>query len=301
MRANVRPASRGLNAFTVDVEDYFQVTSFERQIDRADWDQFPSRVAPPTRQLLELLARHETRGTFYVLGWVAERHPELVREIAAAGHEIGSHSYWHRLVYGLTPDEFREDLRRSRDVLQQITGQPVVTYRAPTFSITRRSLWALEILVEEGFTVDSSIFPVFHDRYGIAGAPRGIYRIQTPAGPLWQFPPTVVRLARQNFPVAGGGYFRLYPYRFTRYCLARRQHEPFMFYTHPWEIDAGQPRLVAGSRLSRFRHYVHLDRTLDKLERLVRGFAFGAVEDVLVERGESAPVYRIRQGELVHA
>lgn len=272
------------NAFTVDVEDYYQVTAFERHVDRDQWSGFESRVERSTHVLLELLAKHNVLGTFYVLGAVAERHPHLVREIHAAGHEIGSHSHRHRLVYQQSPEQFRLDLRESLDVLMEITGEPVTAYRAPTFSITRVSQWALEILVEEGIQIDSSIFPVYHDRYGIPGAPRGIHRIQTAAGALWEFPPTVARLARYNLPVGGGGYFRLYPLAMTSFCLRnfiRQIRGPFMFYVHPWELDPEQPRLRVGTRLSRFRHYVNLASTGRKLDRLLRQFRFGRLRDIM--------------------
>ena len=273
-----------LHAFTVDVEDYFQVTAFERDIDRASWDDMPSRVVANTQRLLALLAEENVRGTFFVLGWVASKFPRLVREIHAAGHEVASHGYWHRLIYEQTPAEFRDDIRRSKAVLEDQIQSSVSAYRAPSFSITRRSLWALETLVEEGFTVDSSVFPTRHDRYGIPGAQPQIHRLQTPAGPLTEFPPSVVRLGSLQLPVGGGGYFRLYPYALTHTLLRRierTEQRPFMFYIHPWEIDPQQPRTKAGSRLSRMRHYVNLATTEHKLKRLVRDFAFGRMCDVL--------------------
>jgi polysaccharide deacetylase family protein (PEP-CTERM system associated) len=269
------------NAFTVDVEDYYQVTSFEKDIPRSHWDRMKSRVVGSTHRLLHLMERHRVRGTFFILGWVADRHPQLVRDIADRGHEIGSHSYWHRLVYELTPEEFREDLCRSRDVLEEITGQRVTAYRAPTFSITEKSLWALDILAEEGFEIDSSIFPVYHDRYGVAGAPREIHTIETESGPLTEFPPTVIRCGRLNIPVGGGGYFRLYPFALTRAGLKRCNDRPFMFYTHPWEVDSEQPRLKVASRSSRFRHYVNLSTTEGKLERLFESFPFAPMREIL--------------------
>jgi polysaccharide deacetylase family protein (PEP-CTERM system associated) len=279
-----------LNAFTVDVEDYFHVSAFERHIDRGRWHEYESRVGVNTRRLLDLLDRHGVRGSFFVLGWVAQQDPELVRDIDRAGHEVGSHSFWHRLVYEQTPEEFRHDVRQSRDVLEQIIGRPVTAFRAPSFSITRRSLWALEVLVEEGFQIDSSIFPIYHDRYGIHDAKPHIHEIHTPAGSLWEFPPAVVRLGRLNLPVSGGGSFRLYPGAWMRQCLARlnRAGRPFMFYVHPWEVDPHQPRLNAGSRLSRFRHYVNLSRTEAKLHQMLRQFRFGGMGDVLAAHHPSA-------------
>ncbi len=273
-----------LNAFSVDVEDYFQVSAFKNDIPREDWGRHPSRVVDNTQRILDLLHRHDVRATFFVLGWVAQRHPQLVRDIHDRGHEIGSHTYSHCLIYEQSPEEFREDLRRSRDVLEDLVGRRVVAHRAPSFSITKRSLWALEILAEEGFLVDSSVFPIYHDRYGIPNAEPSIHRIETPSGPLWEFPPSVVRMARMNLPVSGGGYFRLYPLPLTVHCLKkinRKADRPFVFYVHPWEIDPEQPRLKAGSRVSRFRHYVNLRRTEAKLDALLQEFRFGRMCEVV--------------------
>jgi polysaccharide deacetylase family protein (PEP-CTERM system associated) len=273
-----------LNAFTVDVEDYFQVSAFERYIARDQWDRWESRVVANTHRILELLDRHGVKATFFVLGWIGKRYPQLVRDIHAYGHEIGSHGYWHRLIYEQTPEEFRADLRRSRDVLQEAIGQPVTTHRAASFSITKQSLWALEILVDEGFLVDSSVFPIRHDRYGIPGAEPRLHRLTTAAGPLWEFPPAVARFAGLNVPVSGGGYFRLYPLRWTLFCLHRINRagrQPFVFYAHPWELDPGQPRIRKASRTSRFRHYVNLGGNERKLDRLLRYFRFGRLRDVI--------------------
>ena len=280
-----------LNVFSVDVEDYFQVSAFEPYLARDQWPDQESRVVANTQVLLRLIERHQVHGTFFVLGWVAERFPQLVREIHQSGHELGSHSYWHRLVYEQSPDEFRSDLIRSRDVLQQITGAAVTAYRAPSFSITARSLWALEILAEEGFTADSSIFPIHHDRYGIPLAERRLHTIATPAGPLQEFPPAVVRCGRWNLPVSGGGYFRLYPWAWSRFCFRRinRGGAPFMFYVHPWEVDPQQPRLGLGSRAARFRHHVGLASTEGKLEQLLQTFRFGRLCDVLAHHAALPP------------
>lgn len=274
------------NAFTVDVEDYYHVSAFEKQIAQADWGEYESRVVANTHRLLQLLDRRHTQATFFVLGWVAERFPQLVREIQACGHEIGSHSYGHSLLYRLTPEQFREDLVRSRDLLQNLTGQPVVAFRAPSFSVTQQSLWALEILAEEGFRFDSSIFPIYHDRYGIPDAPEAIHPIETAAGTVWEFPGSVLRLGPVNLPVSGGGYFRLYPLAWTVWCLSQinaKGGRPFVFYVHPWEIDPDQPRLQAGSRLGRMRHYVNLKTTERKLEALLDRFCFGPVSTVIEE------------------
>jgi polysaccharide deacetylase family protein (PEP-CTERM system associated) len=278
-----------LNALTIDVEDYYHVTGFEKCVARERWEDFESRVDASTGKILETLERASVRATFFVLGWVAERHPELVRAIDEAGHEIGCHSYWHRLIYRQTPEEFREDLRRGRDVLQDITGKPVRAFRAPSFSITRRSFWALDVLIEEGFTTDSSIFPTHHDRYGIAEAPCRPHRIVRPAGEIWELPMPIYRRLGYPIPIGGGGYLRLYPYALTRHGLRaiNREGRPFVVYLHPWELDPDQPRLAPG-RLRAFRHYLNLHRTHARLERLLRDFRFGTVAQVLAglnERG----------------
>ena len=279
-----------LNAFTVDVEDYYHVSALEKHVHRGQWDQWESRVVANTHRILDLLDRHNVKGTFFVLGWVAERYPKLVGEIHACGHEIGTHGYWHRLIYEQSPREFREDLRRARDVLEDTIGEPVTAHRAASFSITARSLWALEILVEEGFSVDSSIFPIHHDRYGIPNAESRLHQVTTCAGQLWEFPASVARIAGINLPVSGGGYFRLCPLLWTRCWLGwinHREGQPFVFYVHPWELDPDQPPVPIRSRLSRFRHYVGLRRNERKLDRLLTNFRFGRVCDVIEARKAS--------------
>ena len=278
-----RSCSGMLNAFTVDVEDYYHVSAFAERITPRQWDGFESRVVPNTHRVLQLLERSDTRATFFVLGWVADRFPRLVRDIHNAGHEIGCHSYWHRLVYDMCPDEFQLDLALSCDALQQITGKPVVAYRAPSFSITARSFWAVDILLDQGVRFDSSIFPVRHDRYGMPHAPRFPHKIHRPSGELWEFPGSVRKLWGSHVPVGGGGYFRLYPLPLTlRWLRHINDHEqqPFMFYIHPWELDPHQPRL-SGSLRSRLRHYVNLASTEAKLERLLTAFSFGTLSEVL--------------------
>lgn len=277
------PDTRPLNAFTVDVEDYYHVNGFSDVIDPKTWDTYESRVVANTQRILRLMESHEVRGTFFILGWVAERFPDLVREIDRAGHEIGCHSYWHQLIYGMTPEEFRADLVRSCDVIEQVTGEKVRTFRAPCFSITEKSLWALDILLEEGIRIDSSVFPVYHDNYGIPDAERFPYTIDTKAGTLLEFPPSVYRIWNYNLPVAGGGYFRLYPSQFSTFCLGRinrRDQHPFMFYIHPWEVDPDQPRLN-GPLKSRFRHYQNLRTTEPKLHRLLSKFRFDSMSNSL--------------------
>jgi polysaccharide deacetylase family protein (PEP-CTERM system associated) len=270
---------------TVDVEDYFHVSAFADRIPSEQWPRFESRVVVNTHSLLRLLAEHDTLGTFFVLGWVAERFPELVRDIHRDGHEIGCHSYWHRLVYELTPEEFREDTIRSRDILGEITGEAPRLYRAPSFSITRASLWSLEVLAEAGFTGDSSIYPVYHDRYGIPDADPFTHQIVTPAGTIDEFPGTSLSFGPAALPISGGGYFRLYPVQFTDFCFRRaiaQSGQPVMFYIHPWEIDPGQPRL-AGSLKSRFRHYQNLATTRKKLNWLLPRFSFAPMSQVIAD------------------
>lgn len=272
-----------INAFTVDVEDYFQVSAFADRISTSEWDQHESRVERNTLAMLDLLDEFGVRGTFFVLGWVADRCPDLVREIDRRGHEIGTHSYWHRLVYEQTPDEFRDDLQRSIAALKNVTDQDIVSYRAPSFSITQRSRWALEILAEEGIRYDSSIFPVVHDRYGIPDAEPfpHVLTVGESRRELHEFPPSVYRAWKFNLPVSGGGYFRLYPLRMTSHFLAKingRNQQPFVFYIHPWEIDPEQPRLP-GSLRSRFRHYQNLKSTAAKLRGLLSRFQFGTLTE----------------------
>lgn len=269
------------NLFSVDVEDYFHVQAFADRIRPGEWSDYESRVVPNTLRILDLLESHHTRATFFVLGWVAKRHPGLVRQIQRAGHEIGCHSHWHQLVYRQTPERFRDDLQLATRTLQDITGEAVTAYRAPSFSITSDSLWALDILIEEGYQVDSSIFPVRHDTYGIpevSPAPQVIHR---PAGDLFEFPPAVRAKRFANIPVAGGGYFRLFPYRLMAHWLANvnaKEQRPFVFYIHPWEVDPQQPRLNANWK-SRLRHYRNLHTTAFKLERLLKTFRFQAFDE----------------------
>lgn len=279
-----------LNALTVDVEDYYHVSAFDGIIERSDWKSYESRVVASTNRILDILDEASVRGTFFILGWVAEREPRLVRRIQEAGHEVACHSYWHRLVYEQTPEEFRADLRRAKQVLEDITCLPITAYRAPSFSITRRSLWALDVLIEEGFTHDSSIYPVVHDRYGLPGAPLAPHEMVRAAGKLAEFPPPVVRCAGYPLPCGGGGYLRLYPYMVTRHALRaiNNQGRPAAVYLHPWELDPDQPRLRPG-RLRAFRHYVNLRHTADRLRQLVKDFAFGTLSDAF-------HAYQDRQG-----
>lgn len=270
------------NAMSIDVEDYFQVSAFDGVVSRGQWDEYESRVVGNTRRLLELLDRTKTTSTFFVLGWVAERHPSLVREIAAAGHEVASHGFHHQLAYMLTPAQFREDVRAAKAALEALTGHPVLGYRAPSYSIVRSNLWALDVLIEEGYVYDASIFPIRHDRYGIPDATRHIHTLERASGSLVEFPVSTVRFGSVNLPVSGGGYFRLLPYRWTSWGIRRVNREglPAMFYIHPWEIDPDQPRIDVGA-LTRVRHYRGLDATERRLTRLLNDFRFASVSSVM--------------------
>jgi polysaccharide deacetylase family protein (PEP-CTERM system associated) len=273
-----------VNAMTVDVEDYFHVSAFESTVPRSQWNSLESRVCRNTERLLEIFAQANVRVTFFVLGWVAERYPTLVEQIAGAGHELASHGFGHRLIYNQTPDDFRRDLREARAALSAAAGVSVVHgYRAPSFSVTKRSLWALDIIREEGFLYDASVFPVHHDRYGIPESPRHFHAMDVDGGKLWECPGSTVRVGGVNLPIAGGGYFRLLPYWWTHWGISRlnsSERRPAIFYLHPWEIDPDQPRMPA-SRLSALRHYNNLDQTEQRLRRLLREFRFAPLMDVL--------------------
>lgn len=273
---------------TVDVEEHFQVSAFEGYVRRDEWEQQPSRVVNNTRRLLDLFDKLELHGTFFVLGWVAERRPGLVREIADRGHEIGCHGYSHRLIYDQRPEEFRDELRHAKALLEDQSGQPVVGHRAASFSIGRGNLWALDELVDAGFEYDSSLFPVRHDRYGMPGAPRSIYRLTTPnGGHLIEVPPSTVVLGRWTLPVAGGGYLRLYPGAVTDWAIRRidRSHCAAVVYVHPWEVDPDQPRVEGLPILRRFRHYVNIDTTERKLQSLASRHRFGTMRDLISMSG----------------
>jgi len=331
----IQPTNNGIvSGLTVDVEDYFQVSGFEAVVPPASWEHFESRVEQNTDRLLDILADTKVVATFFILGWTAERFPQLVRRIQVAGHELASHSFAHRLVYSCSREEFREDTRRAKRAVEDISGQQVIGYRAPSFSITRNSLWALEILAEEGFQYDSSIFPIFRDRYGIPSAPRYPYRIllgdsrasdcslpaascQLPASSspaatsdvtqelnnstdsmdsrdskdsrdsrnsMVEFPPSTLRFLGLNFPIGGGGYLRLFPqsvfYRAV-YRIVEQDRRPAILYIHPWELDPDQPRFPDGSRLSRFRHYVNLEKTEAKLRTLLAQWRFAPLRELL--------------------
>lgn len=297
---DVSSASPAMNAFTVDVEDYFQVQSFADRVDRGDWDGYRTRVVDNTTRILRLLDGAGVRGTFFVLGWVADRHPELVRSIAASGHEIGVHSYWHRLIYEIGPEAFAEDTRRACEVIGGLVDEPPSLYRAPSFSITRRSLWALEILADNGIRIDSSIFPTRHDTYGLPSAPPEPFDVMLADGVIREFPLTVWERGRMRLPIAGGGYFRLLPVGVTSRGLKEvnvRSGRPGVFYIHPWEVDPDQPRIRAGWRSS-FRHYLNLRSTETKLRRLLKSLPFGTMTEALASYGREFPVYHVREDSL---
>jgi polysaccharide deacetylase family protein (PEP-CTERM system associated) len=271
-----------LHALTVDVEEYFQVEGLARHVDRAEWDRLESRVEGETGRLLDLFAREGTKATFFTLGWVARRHPALVRRIVREGHELGSHGDAHRMITQMSRAEFREDIRAAKKTLEDTAGVAVEGYRAPTFSVVKDTLWALDELREAGFTYDASVFPIRHDRYGIPDAPRWPYRIENgPGAGLVEFPSSTLRVAGKNIPLGGGGYLRLLPMAYTLQGLRRLDAEgAFMVYLHPWEIDAQQPRFPLG-RLAAWRCYHNLDAVEERLTALVRAFRMAPARDVL--------------------
>ncbi len=273
------------NIISVDVEDYFHPNEVQqsRGVRPDQWDSLPSRVEAATKRTLDLFARHQTQGTFFILGWVARKFPRLVRDIADAGHEIACHSHLHRLVYDLTPAEFRDDTRTAVDAISQACGIAPKAYRAPSYTITSRSMWALEILAECGFTHDSSIYPIHHDRYGIPGYSRRPVTVSTPSGPIVEVPIAAVELARGHVaPVGGGGYLRLLPYAYTAAGIRRLNMEervPACIYFHPWEIDPHQPKLATGA-LARLRTYLGLAGMESKIDRLMTDFRFSTMAQV---------------------
>jgi polysaccharide deacetylase family protein (PEP-CTERM system associated) len=273
------------HVLSVDVEDYFQVEAFAGLVERESWDRWPSRVVANTQRVLDLFDEHSAKATFFFVGWVAARFPHLVREVQSRGHELACHSYWHRTVYSLTPDEFRKDTRQAKHAIEDATGVAVTGYRAPSWSITKACLWALDILAEEGFTYDSSIYPIHHDLYGVPGAQRFPYTHACANGlGLWEFPPATLRFLGTNFPAAGGGYLRIFPSAFTELAFRTFENsyrERVVVYLHPWELDPEQPR-IQGSVKSRFRHYTNLTRMCAKLDKLLDRHRFQTFNDVLI-------------------
>jgi polysaccharide deacetylase family protein (PEP-CTERM system associated) len=266
------------NALTVDVEDYFQVSAFEAQVDRASWDELPCRVERNVERLLGMLERHGCHATFFTLGWVAQRYPELVRRVADAGHEVASHGYDHRRASDQRPHEFLDDITRAKRLLEDITGRAVHGYRAPSFSISTRNLWAFDCIARAGYRYSSSVYPVRHDHYGMPDSPRFPYGV---GNGLVEVPLTTTRMFGVNLPAAGGGYFRLAPYALTRWAIERvnrLDRRPAIFYLHPWELDPEQPRVSGAPLRSRIRHYLNLRKTEPRLDRLIGDFRWDRVD-----------------------
>lgn len=296
MSRNGASASARVNALTIDVEEYFHPNAMDGVVAPGEWDHLPARVEGATHVVLDLLDAHEVRATFFVLGWVAERLPGLVDEIARRGHEIGSHGYAHRLVYKLGPRRFREDVLRGKAVLEDRLGAPVAGFRAASFSVVPSTPWAIDALIEAGFRYDSSIFPIRHDMYGYPGFSRFAVRLRTSAGEIVEVPASTVRMLGRNWPVGGGGYFRLLPYWLTRRAVRRintRDAAAALVYLHPWELDAAQPRLPAPMS-ARFRQYTNLHYTRARIERLLRDFRFAPIREALSFDG--LPIHRLEAG-----
>src|SRR5579863_6731072 len=278
------------NAMTVDVEDFFQVQAFADRVERGAWEKFPARVSMNTDRVLGLFAGAGVSGTFFVLGWVAERYPDLVRRIVAQGHELASHGFSHVPVHEQSVEQFRTDVRKTKRLLEDISGVPVKGYRAASFSIGAKTLWALDVLAEEGYAYSSSIFPVVHDFYGMPNAPRFAFRPRRDG--FLEVPMTTVAAFGRNLPCSGGGYFRLAPYSLSCWALRRvnlREQQPCVFYFHPWEIDPDQPRIEGASFKSRFRHYLNLRRMEARLRRLLRDFRWARMDQVFLD-GDTAAV-----------
>jgi len=280
---SARPlAARGqlTNALTIDVEDYFQVSALAPHIERSSWDHLPCRIERNVGRLLDLFARHGAHGTFFTLGWIAQRYPQVVREIVRGGHEIASHGFGHLRASDQSALEFRRDVGDAKRLLEDLSGESVQGYRAPSFSIGYTNPWAFDVLAEEGYRYSSSVYPVRHDHYGMPDAPRFPYQARPQ---LLEIPLTTTTLLGRNLPAGGGGYFRLLPYRVSRWALRRVNRidgRPTIFYMHPWEIDPDQPRVAGASLKTRFRHYVNLSRTEQRLARLLQDFRWGRMDDV---------------------
>jgi len=276
------------NALTFDIEEYFHAEVFARTLSPEEWPSLASRVVDTTERLLDILDYADVRATFFVLGWIADRYPTLVQDIAGRGHEIACHGYGHQMIHRQSRLEFAKDLQQAKTAIEDAAGVAVIGYRAPTFSVVRETLWSLEVLWEAGFLYDSSIFPIVHDRYGIPDAPRFPHRVPITNGHgIAEFPLSTISVLGRRLPVAGGGYFRLLPYRVTRRAIQHlndRERQPAIVYLHPWELDVHQPRVRVGW-LSRFRHSVNTHSTEGKLRRLLADFRFAPVRDILAGSG----------------
>jgi polysaccharide deacetylase family protein (PEP-CTERM system associated) len=274
------------NAMTIDVEDYFQVSAFAPHIRRDSWDTLPCRVEGNIDRILALLDAEDIKATFFTLGWIAERYPAMVRRIVEQGHELASHGYGHERASDLTREEFRSDISRSKEVLENISGQQVLGYRAPSFSIGTGNLWTLDVLLEAGYRYSSSIYPIRHDHYGMPDAPRFAFRPNGEDG-LLELPITTVRMMNRNLPAGGGGYFRFFPYALSRWLMQQvneRDGKPAIFYFHPWELDPGQPRQKNIGMKTRFRHYVNLNRTQARLQALTRDFKWSRMDHIFLTK-----------------
>jgi polysaccharide deacetylase family protein (PEP-CTERM system associated) len=274
------------NALTIDVEDYFQVSAFAPHIRREDWDARECRVEANVDRILALLAARDTRATFFTLGWVAERYPQLVHRIVAGGHELASHGYGHQRASELSREELWQDVSRAKKLLEDLSGRAVHGYRAPSFSIGTGNLWAFEVLARAGHRYSSSIYPIRHDHYGMPDAPRFAYRLDNG---MLEVPVTTLRLLDRNLPSSGGGYFRLLPYALSRWMIGRvnrQDREAAVFYFHPWELDTGQPRIPGIGAKTRFRHYVNIPRMERRLGALLRDFRWGRMDDIFLRRVE---------------
>lgn len=277
------PQSNPFNALTIDVEDYFQVSAFSPYIPRTDWPIRECRIEQNIDRILAMLDEHDTKATFFTLGWVAERYPNVVRRIVNDGHELASHGYGHERVSDQTPDSFFADINVAKLILEDISGTAVRGYRAPSFSIGEKNLWAFETLEKAGYHYSSSIYPIHHDHYGMPNAPRHAHRI----GNLLEIPATTVRFFNRNWPASGGGYFRLMPYELSRWMIRRVNSVDQLsaiFYFHPWEIDAGQPRIDGIGAKTRFRHYVNIDRMENRLHRLLADFSWGRMDKLFLKQ-----------------
>ncbi len=272
------------NAFSIDVEDYFHVSALAPHFPRHTWDRQPFRVERNVDRMLAMLDENQAQATFFTLGWVAERHPQLVKRIIAGGHELASHGFGHQRASDLGRDEFFKDIAHAKMCLEDLSGLPVIGYRAPSFSIGENNLWALDTLAEAGYEYSSSIYPIRHDHYGMPNAPRFAFRPNS-KNSLLELPATTIRLFSRNLPAAGGGYFRLLPYQISRWFINRvneTDRQPCIFYCHPWEIDPDQPRPTGVTLKTRFRHYVNLARTETRLRRLLKDFRWGRIDQIFL-------------------
>ncbi len=281
------------NAITIDVEDYFQVSAFEHTIDRNNWDSLEHRVAANMDKVLALFDETDIKATFFILGWVAERYPQIVRNIVDNGHELASHGYGHQRVSDLNREQFKTDISTAKKILQDLSGLAVKGYRAPSYSISKNNVWALEVLAESGYEYSSSIYPIQHDHYGYPEAPRFTFRDQKTG--LVEIPITTMKFMNRMFPAGGGGFFRFYPYRITRWAINRvnnNDRQPTVFYLHPWELDPAQPRQVNISAKTRFRHYLNLHRTEARLRRLLTDFSWNRMDEVFIN-GKEIPEFKL--------